>query len=352
MYTFPPQLFLETNSSKLTINARSIKKKKTISPSSPGVGSFRDWLAPIFVPQWIRDASAGGRCNVQPRKDIHLEFSCFHPLMSRLFIRSNTSSFSFSSFFPPSFDFASLSVSPLPQQTPPCPCFSCLDRLILFLSLHIPFSLVSLYYQISTRRSFLPVKIPPSLLMSLCFSHSISSSFTPTYKGLFTFFHHLQSHSPLSLGSSPSSPSVSQLVPSSISSWVRKYISRNMSPISYDVFNFTSKVFPLPGSSHSPSNFPDFRHFEKLFNSRILFPSPLQLSVLISPWTSLLFVTHIRVFDSFRSFITLSLFENSNFETPDCRFDGIFGKVADDFERSIDLDACPVHYCRVDSWIN
>lgn len=161
-----------------------------------------------------------------------------------------------------------------------------------------------------------------------------------------------QSHSPLSLGSSPSSPSVSQLVPSSISSWVRKYISRNMSPISYDVFNFTSKVFPLPGSSHSPSNFPDFRHFEKLFNSRILFPSPLQLSVLISPWTSLLFVTHIRVFDSFRSFITLSLFENSNFETPDCRFDEIFGKVADDFERSIDLDACPVHYCRVDSWIN
>lgn len=29
--------------------------------------------------------------------------------------------------------------------------------------------------------------------MSLCFSHSISSSFTPTYKGLFTFFHHLHS---------------------------------------------------------------------------------------------------------------------------------------------------------------
>ena len=72
--------------------------------------------------------------------------------------------------------------------------------------------------------------------MSLCFSHSISSSFTPTYKRLFIFFNHLQLHSLLT--SSSSSPFVSKLVLSSTSSWARKYISRNMSSISYDVLKF------------------------------------------------------------------------------------------------------------------
>ena len=97
--------------------------------------------------------------------------------------------------------------------------------------------------------------------------------FHPYIQKVVYFFQPPQLHSLLT--SSSSSPFVSKLVLSSTSSWARKYISRNMSSISYDVFNFTFKVFPLPGSSHSPSNFPDFRHFEKLFNPRILFPSPL-----------------------------------------------------------------------------
>lgn len=107
--------------------------------------------------------------------------------------------------------------------------------------------------------------------MSLCFSYSISSSFTST-KGCLLFSTASNCTLP-SPRSSLSSSSVSQLVSSSTSFVrsffyfvirARKYISRNMSPISYDVFNFTFKVFPLPGSSHSPFNFPDFRHFEKL----------------------------------------------------------------------------------------
>lgn len=102
-------------------------------------------------------------------------------------------------------------------------CHNKLLLVVLFLprSLNlVSFSSYSLQPRVSllldtTRRSFLPVKIPPSLLMSLCFSYSISSSFTST-KGCLLFSTASNCTLP-SPRSSPSSSSVSQLVSSSTS---------------------------------------------------------------------------------------------------------------------------------------
>lgn len=157
-------------------------------------------------------------------------------------------------------------------------CHNKLLLVVLFLSRSL--NLVSFSsYSLQPRVSLL-LDIYPKVVSS-CQDSSVAINVTlfllfdflvfHIYKGLFTFFYRLQLHSPLT--------SIVAFFVFCFSTRfffyfvrsffyfvirARKYISRNMSPISYDVFNFTFKVFPLPGSSHSPFNFPDFRHFEKL----------------------------------------------------------------------------------------